>query len=113
VIDHIQALAGRPIRVLILFHGVDGSTTNNNSWWYLIHRFPDVRFSLAPIATRQMANLYPSVFTMGGDYSWAHIDVDDLYTHISEISRGTDTTIMFLRSPKVTRFVFWLTVLYM
>jgi hypothetical protein len=60
-----------------------------------------------------MANLYPSVFTMGGDYSWAHIDVDDLYTHISEISRGTDTTIMFLRSPKVTRFVFWLTVLYM
>jgi len=45
VIDHVQALAGRRIRVLFLFPGVDGLTTNNESWQYLVDRFPEVLFS--------------------------------------------------------------------
>ena len=32
VVHHLQALAQRRIRVLFLFHGVDGATINNDSW---------------------------------------------------------------------------------
>lgn len=74
VIDHVQTLAGRRIRVLFLFPGVDGLTTDNESWQYLVDRFPEVVFSLSAILSPQLAVLYPSVFTEIGQYTWTHMD---------------------------------------
>jgi len=112
VIDHVQALAGRRIRVLFLFPGVDGLTTNNESWQYLVDRFPEVLFSLTAIVSPQLGVLYPSVFTKIERYAWTHIDVEELYSPHSEMLRGFDTATLFLQSPKPTRFVSWLTALH-
>ncbi|KAI4607142.1 hypothetical protein J4E80_009874 [Alternaria sp. BMP 0032] len=89
VINHVQALAGRRIRVLFLFPGVDGLTTNNGSWQYLVDRFPEVLFSLTAIVSPQLGVLYPSVFTKIGRYTWTHIDVEELYSRHSEMLRGS------------------------
>ena len=112
VIDHVQTLAGRRIRVLFIFPGVDGLTTDNKSWQYLVDRFPEVVFSLSAILSPQLAVLYPLVSTKIGRYAWTHIDVDDLCSRYSEMLRGFDTTTLFLQFSELTRFISWLTALH-
>lgn len=112
VIEHYHSmLEDRRVNVLIIFPGVDGLTTANESWKELADHCPFARFSLTSINEDVFASKYPSVYTSRADFAYPHLNTEDLQFEWAARQTSADPTYRLLLGPKEQRFLWWLSVL--
>jgi hypothetical protein len=106
LIHAVRKKMQRTIKVLILHSGVDGFSTNKDTWKYLENEFgTGVSFALTAVCSRDLQEAYPSVFTTRENFAWTYQDLKMLN---KVFQPGLNDNDMLATYPSPTRWSHWL-----